>query len=163
MTLADACTGGFYHYLLPRRQPFLLCCLLPTCLASSAPLPLLLCCPLPACLGPPPPTPPSCHVVCHLPTVRQHCHRLVTASSYSPRLLSLSCPLPDLVAASSRTSPPPLLPQPPPCKQTKVPILAKKAMAFATAVAPLLVQRTLLELPQHCLWMHRHCNRRHHL
>jgi hypothetical protein len=61
--------------------------------------------------------------------VQQHCHCLVTVSSFSPCPCSSNHPLPTLAATSARTSPPPLLPQPPPCQQMKAPILAKKISA----------------------------------
>ena len=57
-------------------------------------------------------------------------------------LRSIHCRL--LHAASARTSPPPMSPQPYPRQRTKVSILAKKATAFATAMARLLAQGTLL-------------------
>ena len=60
----------------------------------------------------------------------------------SRSLRSVHCRL--LHAASARTSPPPMSPQPYPRQRTKVSILAKKATAFATAMARLLAQGTLL-------------------
>jgi hypothetical protein len=73
---------------------------------------------------------------------------IATASSLHPppppsrSLHTVHCRL--LHAVSARTSPPPLSPQPPPCERTKASILAKKATAFATAIAPLLTRGTLL-------------------
>jgi hypothetical protein len=127
----------------------LLCCLPPACLAVSNPSPLLLCCPLPACLALPPLPSPSCHVIRHLPTTCKHCHRLVPASSFSssPHPLSSNCPVHTLAAVSVRTLRLPLSPQSPPHQQTKVPILAKKAMMFSLAIAHFLVQGILLESP----------------
>jgi hypothetical protein len=146
--------GGHPHRRVPPSSAavtttLLLCCPSPTCLASSNPSPLLSCRPLPARLAPPPLPPPSCHVVCRLPTARKHCHRLVPASffSSSPHPLSLNCPLHTLAAASVRTLLPPLSPQSPPHQRTKVPILAKKAMMFSSAVVHFLVRGMLLESP----------------
>jgi hypothetical protein len=76
---------------------------------------------------PAPSTPPSHHVAHPLPTMRQHCHRLITVSSFFPRPRSSNRPLPALPATSARTAPTSLLPQPPPCQQMKAPILVEKA------------------------------------
>ena len=102
-------------------------------------------CPPPARLTLPPP--PPLLLSCHPPTAQHvatlsppHCCILPPPPSRSLR--TIHCRL--LHAASARTSPPPLLPQPSPCQQTKASILAKKTMAFATAMAPLLACGTLL-------------------
>jgi hypothetical protein len=59
--------------------------------------------------------------------------------------LSLNCPLPTLAAASVRTLLSPLLPQSPPCQQTKAPILMKKASGSTDQVAR---ERPLLAMNQ---------------
>ncbi len=81
--------------------------------------------------------------------MRKHCHRLVSASSFSssPHPLSSNCLLHTLAAASMRTLLLPLSPQSPPHQRTKVSILAKKAMMFSSAVAHFLARGMLLESP----------------
>ena len=76
---------------------------------------------------------------------------IATASSLRPppppsrSLRAVHCRL--LHAVSARTLPPPLSTQHPPRQRTKASIIAKKATAFATAVAPLLARGTLLGSP----------------